>query len=220
MCAGGGEREEIVRLLSAISTAKQTSSQPEKLLTVQELSAKTLIPAKFLRNNCGLSDTTDGVIVAYRLPGKSKVESSAKSVVLENGHIINGPSLYRCGDPLADQVVVLTQSAVDCWTIYYHGYPAIGVLEAKGMNDLSSEDFSGASKVIAIVKGGEDPADAYRGLLKLIQQKSPQCCVVSLRLPEGAMSLNALHIQTGGDIDRFEEQWQELLKEEKPFPAP
>jgi hypothetical protein len=146
--------------------------------TVGEMAAHKKLPGDFLRS-LGLRDLADGGIgIPYReLDGqqvllKHRVALSAKEGSRwPKGAPLMAYGLERLGDARELGLLVIVEGESDCWTLWHHGIPALGVPGASSAKVLESAHLSGIAKVFVIQepdKGGDTFAQAVPARLKSI----------------------------------------------------
>lgn len=124
-------------------------------LTVADLAADKHLPLSFLKG-LGIRDIARGVEIVYRLADgavaprrRIRTARRAKDGSLwtagKGGIVSYG--LDRLGDARTKGYVILVEGESDCWTLWHHGIPALGVPGAQMIRVLEAEQFNGISKV-------------------------------------------------------------------------
>jgi hypothetical protein len=143
-------------------------------ITVEELARDKKLPAEFLRS-LGLKDTARGVDIPYPLTDGSLAprQRIRYGLVAKKGSCWDkneGPVVPYGLDKLAEAreagFVCLVEGESDCWTLWHHGFPALGTPGATNTSCLKAEHVSGISRVYIIREPDGGGAAFVPGLAK------------------------------------------------------
>ena len=147
-------------------------SRSKHRITVDELACDKKLPAEFLRS-LGLKDTARGVDIPYPLADGSL----APRHMIRYGLKANGGSCWDDNegpvvpyglDKLAEAreagFVCLVEGNSDCWTLRYHGFPALGIPGASMTSKLEASHVAGISKLYIIREPDGGGASFVHGL--------------------------------------------------------
>jgi putative DNA primase/helicase len=167
-CFGcGADRKEIIEAagmtLSDILPPRKNTRKPSQAadsrtsapITVSDLSNDKGIPEDFLRG-LGIEDRPSGVLISYRLMDgslaprqRARTALSAKigSVWLPGEGKPVPYGLDRLTDARKEGFLVLVEGESDCWTLWYHGFPALGIPGATMGKTLQAEYLLGIAEI-------------------------------------------------------------------------
>jgi hypothetical protein len=207
------------------------TARPAGALTVQALADAKKLPASFLLQ-LGLYDLPKdgGVGIPYRDRAGELIavrrRTAAKDPPWANGWPARTPAAaygqWKIGEPAKAGFLFLVAGESDCWTLWHHGLPALGLPAFRWPRSrtktLSREHLGGVSKVY--LHGTFDLAndlfreDVSRRLAKL--KFTGQ--VFTFRTPPEIDDLSDLHLE---GAEKFVERMEVALKSaEQPFPVP
>jgi putative DNA primase/helicase len=119
-------------------------------LSLAELSSAKKIPVEWLQDH-GVADCPNrsGVAIGYFYEDGSKAERLRKRTALEakNGSFWLGPKgvapipygVWLLKDARAKRQLIIVEGETDCWALWFHGYPALGMPGANNINGLLLE---------------------------------------------------------------------------------
>lgn len=176
-----------------------------KTLTLAELAADKKLPEEFLKEQ-GVYDFTDYhdnniVKIAYRLIGGALAarQRIRRALKAKDGSLWSGGGgrpvpygLWRLKDLGRDEPLYLVEGESDCWTLWYHGFAALGIPGANMTGSLEAEHVAKAAKLYAIQEPDQGGEALIKGLaIRLREIKFPgEAFAVQL---EGAKDANELH---------------------------
>jgi hypothetical protein len=190
-------------------------------LTLSELAEAKGIPENFLGSL--------GVANGYAGTGKQRRECVDIPYSNEKGEIVavrkrlrlegQGRYLWRRGDHptlyglpyLADikrtGKVVLVEGETDCWTLWHHGIPSLGIPGASMWQSKYAVLLEGLNVYLWC-----EPDGGGDGLLKSVSADLPNLRLITE--PEGAKDPSELYLQVG---DGFKQTMENLLTAARPF---
>jgi energy-coupling factor transporter ATP-binding protein EcfA2 len=208
-CHAGCKFGEIATALGVPQSEFFSDDAKRERVTVALLAARKRLSEKHLRD-IGLNDTPEGVAIPYRdTAGNVVVTKLRTAVVAKDGsRWPKGQSLIAYGlDRLADarelDSLVLVEGESDCWTLWQHGIPALGVPGASSVKQsLKGVDLSGIKHLYfwrEPDKGGEEferaIKDAFGARAKRLER-------------EGVKDPSALHIESP---EGFRAAWDNIV---------
>jgi hypothetical protein len=186
-------------------------------LTVEDLARHKRLPPEFLRS-LGLYDGTRGVVIPYFDPGGPDVvlgEKTRTALAARDG------SYWPRGVPLAaygqdrleqarrDALLVLVEGESDCWALWYHRLPALGIPGSNAMKCLEAEHLDGITAVYIVREpdaGGERFIPGCLARLKALRYDGR---AFEVRMPGGVKDAADLHAD---DPEQFVKRLGPVLK--------
>lgn len=170
-------------------------------LTVSEMAAHKKLPTAFLRD-LGLRDLdTGGIGIPYRgVDGdlvlvKGRVALSAKEGSRwPQGKPLMPYGLERLADARETGSLVLVEGESDCWTLWHHETPALGVPGASSTRVLEASHFQGIEAVYVIREPDKGGDTFIAGVRKRLTDIGFKGAIKEVRLP-GAKDPSDLHCQ-------------------------
>lgn len=128
--------------------------------TIETLAQAKKLPIEFLRS-FGLENRSQGVCIPYRLADKSPARRHRIRAFLEHlrgerekwCYWTPGPGevepygLWRLAEARKAGFLMLAEGESDCWTLWFHGFPALGIPGADMAATLKGEHLAGIAKV-------------------------------------------------------------------------
>jgi putative DNA primase/helicase len=138
--------------------------------TVESLAQAKKLPLDFLRS-FGLENQSQGVFIPYRLADNSPAPRHRIRAFME--HVKSPPwcywtpgpgeivpyGLWRLAEARKAGLLVLPEGESDCWTIWFHNFPALGIPGADMVDVLKAEYLAGIPKIYIFKE--LDPASGY-----------------------------------------------------------
>jgi putative DNA primase/helicase len=158
-CFAGCPYEAIVEALglrlSDLSSVDAATSPRQKettrhLISLLDLAQKKLIPWKFLCN-LGIVEEPRGIRISYYcLDGTIAPRYRIRTALAakEGSYWNKGPGdilpygLERLEEARQAGFLFLVEGESDCWTLWYHGFPALGLPGAEMANKLKADDLT------------------------------------------------------------------------------
>lgn len=223
-CYVGCSFASIVRSLNLEMTdlfPEDDARKPERV-TVGRLAFDKRLPSEFLRNECGLADDDGKVTIPYygedkkRIATKDRKALSAKDGSFwPRGMALAAYGLWRLADARAAGFVVIVEGESDCWTLWLHGVPAIGIPGASATKIVTLAILEGVSKLYVWREpdaGGKEFAAGIARQLDVLAYKGERFILQA----DAVKDPNALHQR---DLDGFDAAWAAIVAGAKPLPS-
>ncbi len=202
---------------------RRTDGNPHKVrttITVDQLAADKRLPASVLES-FGVKDTTGGVFIPYRLMdsylaprqrARTALSAKAGSVWLPGNGSPIPYGLDRIMDAREEGFLVLVEGESDCWTLWYHGIPALGIPGADMTGKIQAEHLAGIPEIFywrEPDKGGDTFAAKLPAKLREIGFIGQ---IWEMKI-EGVKDPNELHKK---DPEAFKTRFQEAMRKATP----
>ncbi len=195
---------------------KASPARPSGPPSVESMAAHKKLPVNFLRS-LGLVDSTRGIEIPYhgvdgsKVLFKGRVELSAKGSRWPAETKVIAYGLDRLADARELDYLVIVEGESDCWTLWYHGIPALGLPGASNAKAIETGHVAGIAHVYVIQepdKGGDTFAVGIPARLKEIRFA-------------GKVSVVQLHAKDASDLyqmnpNGFKASFAKALEGEKP----
>jgi hypothetical protein len=171
-------------------------------ITVDDLARDKQLPAEFLRG-LGLKNIAEGVLIPYQLMDASPAPRHRVRIALvakqgsrwdaREGAIVPY-GIWKLSEAEAGGFLIVPEGESDAWTLWYHGFPALGIPGAQMAKCLQPEHLAKISQLFVVREpdaGGSAFIHAVLARLKEIGW-SGEGFAVSL---DGAKDPNELHKQ-------------------------
>lgn len=170
-------------------------------LTLQALAEAKGFQPSFLQD-LGVKDCHGKVKITYRLQdGSTKCKQRKRTAVAarDGSYWSKGKpkivpyGLWRLGDARKTGVLILVEGESDCWTLWFHGYAALGIPGATMAHCLLAEHLEGINTLCLFQEpdqGGESFIRRMAARLNEIGWTGKVCVVT---LPDGFKDPNDLH---------------------------
>lgn len=184
-CFAGCAVDAIVRAMAMevkdLFPASTTSSRveaPSQPITVADLAENKAIPLDFLRS-LGLEDRHDGVVIPYRLEDGSSATRRRLRIALtakEGSLWLFGKGkpvpygLDRLTEARAAGYLVLVEGESDSWTLWYHGFPALGIPGADMTAKVEASHLAGIERLFVIREPGKSGDTFTRGIARRLRE--------------------------------------------------
>jgi putative DNA primase/helicase len=203
--------------------------------TVAELAYRKHLSADFLRGpKIGLHDHSEGGvdIPYYGRTGEVIAVKRRTALKAKDGSSWpKGKPLAAYGEWRLDEgekagELILVEGESDCWTLWFHGFPALGIPGANASKTLLREHIEAVEKIYVSRepdKGGDTFVDGIvkrlekLGWLGQLGQLGCECGVFELRMPDGIKDPSELHID---DPERFKERLADAIKQSTSLAEP
>jgi len=232
-CFVGCSTKDIVSALNLkmadLFPQKETVSfTPSKKLTVATLATDKGFTPEFL-NSLGVVQKKNYVRISYYLEDGSLAARQRVRVALrakdgsrwEKGE--GSPDIYglwKLNEARKLGFVVFVEGESDCWTLWFHGFPTMGIPGADMTKKLKFEHIKGISKIYVMREPDRGGDTFVAGLTQqLAGWKSWTGEVFEVRLSEltGSKDPNDLHKK---DSDKFKDVFQKALETATPLDLP
>jgi putative DNA primase/helicase len=205
------------------------NTQPEqtqsKKLDLVDLAREKQLPWKYLFH-LGVTEKRPGCLqIPYHLPDGTLAPRHRLRTALvakEGSHWSKGQGgqdevvpygLERLEEARKAGYVIIVEGESDCWTLWYHHFPALGLPGAEMVSTLKEDYLAGIEKLY-IVREPDAAGSRFVTHLKLLLKKwkwPGKACVVSL---DGAKDPNELHKR---DWKGFKVAFQQVLDRAEPL---
>jgi putative DNA primase/helicase len=166
-CFAGCATEHIVHSLGLTMADLFPGSNASKTsITVADLATNKRIPESFLRS-LGLVDREDGVVIPYRLADGSVAPRKRLRTALRakdgslwlfgRGNIVPY-GLERLADARSAGYLILVEGESDCWTLWHHGFPALGIPGANMAAKLEGAHVAEIARLYLVREPGQSGA--------------------------------------------------------------
>ena len=197
---------EVKDLHQNLAGKRRRSAAP---ITVDDLAVAKRLPADFLRS-LGLDDRPDGVVVSYHLPSGSPASRNRlrTAILAKNGSVwlfgkgkIVPYGLSRLKDAQDAGYLIVVEGESDCWTLWHHGFPALGIPGATMTSKLEREYLDGIDRLYVVQEPDEAAKRFCSGISRQLTQPLWAGRAFRVQL-EGAEDVNALHLQNPKEFER------------------
>lgn len=184
-------------------------------ITVADLAADKALPVDFLEG-LGVRNTTNGVHIAYkRMDGGESRPRLRTALVAKDGSIWLPPKsgeclaygLDRLFDAREHGYIVVVEGESDSWTLWYHGFPAMGIPGADNTGKIMVEHLVGIRTVYYVREPDQGGETFARGIKTRMSGIKFHGELREIRL-DGTKDPNDLHKK---DPARFKEAFQTAL---------
>ena len=174
------------------------------ILTVEKLAAGKKLPADFLRG-LGLRESrgTRGVIEVPYLdgegtPARLRLRSALKakdgsSWAKASREEIVPYGLWRLKEAQSAGFLIIVEGESDCWTLWHHGLPALGIPGAEMVKALDPKWLAGIGSIYVVQEPDKAGAVFARSLRAHLNGRLGDSAVYVLSTPRGAKDPNDLH---------------------------
>jgi putative DNA primase/helicase len=193
-----------------------------QVFTVAKLAEAKRLPVEFLKK-LELSDAHDGVSVPYFDQTGAETILIRKRLLLEGkkkylqpqGVELEAYGLWRLPDAVKAGFLIIVEGESDCWTLWHHGLPALGLPGSGAAKTLDGE-YVRDIKTIYVLRepdvGGEQFVPGVRDRLDLLGW---QGSLFELSMPTGFKDPSALHVN---DPDSFRDVLTDCIRRAKALP--
>ncbi len=216
-CHAGCEAGDVVKEIG-LTMADLYPDSPNGKLTVKQLAKHKGLPPTFL-NDLGVDQQNGRVLIPYRFPDGSpaprhRLRSAlrAKDGSRWSGSETDGRIVPYGLDRLADArtagYVVVVEGESDCWTLWHHKLPALGLPGAKMAKVLAADHLKGIGRVFILHESDEAGESFVAGVSDRLRQIGFKGEVLEVSL-NGAKDPNELHKQ---NPTKFKAAFKSALK--------
>lgn len=198
-------------------------------ISVEALARDKGLPESFLRS-LGINECEPrGVRIPYRLPDGSPAPRCRFRRALKAGEgsqwlpfTGSDESLVPYGlDRLQNArqagYLVLVEGESDCWTLWYHSFPALGIPGASMASLLQAEHLEGIPRLYITQESDAGGKVFVDGVAKRLTELGWPGEAYLIPMPEGIKDPNELHKRGPDDFKRV---FGEMLKNAEPLPEP
>jgi putative DNA primase/helicase len=201
--------------------AQGRGSKRHFVITVADLARDKALPVEFL-SELGMTDVATGVLIPYKMADGSPAARQRRRFALkakegsawDRGEGAPVPyGLWRLADAAQVGYLILVEGESDCWTLWYHGIPALGLPGADMAGKLQSEHLEAVNRLYAIHEPDHGGDVFCTGVTSRLREIGFTGQTSELRLT-GAKDPNDLHQQKP---EKFKELFQEAITRALPL---
>lgn len=234
-CHAGCSTADVVQALGLQMTdlfpSKKGGSRPERGMTIEGLANDKGLPVQFLKD-VGLTESDGRVLIPYRLADgspapRTRVRSALRAKDGSFWMPRRGPSpvpygLDRLEDARKQGYLVLVEGESDSWTLWFYGYPALGIPGASMTKVLEADHVDRVPLILIQQEPGSGGEAFVTGAIKRLGKVGWKGRAAVIH-PEGVKDFNELHkMNPAGFKTMFEkmlEEAQNLPPEQEPDEA-
>lgn len=224
-CYAGCATEDVLRQVDMTFEnlfPEAEAARPRRAVTLKELAWDKRLPADFLTRECGLTDVPgDGVHIPYydadlhRIETKRRVALQAKDgSYWPKGKPLVAYGIWKRQEAVECGKVILVEGESDCWTLWHHGFPALGIPGASATKTLTADLLNGIAQVYVWQEPGSGGEEFAAGIARQLKELAWSGTVSVIRA-DGIKDPNALHQR---DPDEFKATFQAIVDAAKPLP--
>ncbi len=205
------------------------SLTPSKGLTLAALAEHKSLPDHFMIS-IGVSDSpkrAGEVLIRYYLADNNLAERHRLRTALsaKDGIRWTGPKggsivpygLWRLRDAEKQGRLIIVEGESDCWTLWHHGFAALGIPGASMTKTLQAEHLAQVKKIY-VIKEPDQGGDAFvPGIAGKLKEMSWEGEAFVVSMSDGIKDPNDFHKVHGA---AFPEKFQTLLDAATPLPKP
>ena len=199
------------------------SRRSKRRLTVEDLARQKRLPADFLKH-LGVEDCVRGVRIKYLLEDGSpaprqRIRSALKAgdgSYWERGQGSPVPyGLWRLSDARIAGSLTVVEGESDCWTLWLHEFPALGLPGASMASKLELSQVIGIERLFVFCENDHGGETLVAGVGRRLCEIGWQGQAYVLSLPDDAKDPSELHIR---DTESFKVRIQSALEAAQPLP--
>lgn len=196
-----------------MSSSKEASGSGarsgERLLNVAVLAQAKRLDVSFL-HKLGLHDLDNGLGVGIpyydRAGDRIAVKLRTRLAAKDGSRWPAKTPLAAYGDWRLDSVakagwLILVEGESDCWTLWHHSLPALGLPGANTAKTLNAEHLVGATKLFVHVEQDPGGKAFHDGVLRRLAELNFTGQVFTFHMPAGIKDPSALHIDDPGTFE-------------------
>jgi hypothetical protein len=147
--------------------------------TIEALARMKKLPVDFLRDEMGLRNQSNGVLVPYYQPDGSPAPRQRIRRTLEHGEkwclwTTSPGEILPYGLELLslaqDRTIILVEGESDCWTLRHHGFAALGIPGADMVGALKGEHLAGISRLFIVQETDAAGVNFVRNMLARLKE--------------------------------------------------
>ncbi len=203
-------------------TSSQTPKTQGTTLALVDLAQEKMLPWKYLFSLGITEDTTGGLRIPYHLPDGSLAPRCRLRTALVarkgsqwstgKGEIV-AYGLERLEEARKAGYLIIVEGESDCWTLWYHQFPALGLPGSEMASKLEESSLAGIDMLYLLREPDNAGAKCVRAIVKRLAswRWTGKVSVVSL---DGAKDPSDLHKK---DPKQFKTAFQQALDQAKPL---
>jgi uncharacterized protein (DUF927 family) len=204
-CFGGCETKHIMRALGLTLTdlypPKVTNKRVKKSLTLKQLAQDKQLSEAFLKE-LGISQKGNAIQITYSLEDGSLASRQRLRTALKAGEgslwekgkgnpVLYG--LWKLNDARATKTLVLVEGESDCWTLWFHGFSALGFPGADMAGKLEAQHLKEIQTLFILNEKDKGGQSFISGLTKRLKEINWHGNAFIVTLPDGIKDPNDLH---------------------------
>ena len=201
---------------------KKLTDSNVSCLTIASLAGDKGLPEAFLRS-LGLEESGKVVRIPYRLEDgriadRQRIRSALRAK--DGSRWSKGPGrpvpygLWRLGEAPGLGYLVLVEGESDCWTLWFHQIPALGIPGAQMTPKLEASHLAGLDRLYVVREPDNGGHSFTAGVAQRLDEFEWQGTGFVVDLPDGVKDPNDLHKR---DPSRFKEVFREALTRAQPL---
>jgi hypothetical protein len=191
-------------------------------VTLEHLALAKKIPVEYLQS-LGLHELPlGGVGIPYRdrlgNPTAVKIRTALKArdgSFWPKGKRLLPYGLERLADAQREGKLILVEGESDCWTLWYSGFPALGIPGASAAASLEEEHIQDIALVYLVMEPDRGGKNFVRGVARRLRELDYSGEQAIVRL-DGAKDPSELHVRLDGDVEKFRMAFQKAIEEAVP----
>lgn len=196
---------------------KITEYAPREQVNLEQLASVKSLPTDLLRS-LGVSDTQDGILIPYlrqdetpcaRQRLRTAISAKDGSRWLSGEGSPEPYGLWKLHEARKADQLIIVEGETDTWTLWHHGFPALGIPGASMWRTLRAEHLEGIYKVYIARESDEAGQRFVEAITKHIKTLIWDGDLFRFGMPEGMKDINDLHRQSPV---KFTAQLQRLLR--------
>jgi hypothetical protein len=204
--------------MSSEATADKAGTYPNgKLITLAALAQAKGLPVAFLEE-LGLHDLPQGGVgipyyddTAEQLFVRERESPKPKSRFYQpQGQPLAAYGDWRIGDANKDGILLLVEGESDCWTLWYHAIPALGIPGSNAAKVLTREHLARVQKVYVCREPDQGGDTFVKGVVNRLKELAFDGKAFEIRCPQGVKDPSDLHVQVP-DQKEFCQAFQEII---------
>ena len=195
-------------------------------ITLAQLADHKALPIDFLQS-LGLHDLPGGGVgirywdhlgVPQYVKERTALTAKKGSRIPKGKHAIPyGAEPEHLGIARHQGCLFVVEGESDCWALWFHGRPALGIQGAGATCRLEAEHLEGISCIYAVHEPGEGGDAFVSGLAKRLAELRWQGVASEICMPQGIKDPSDLH-KAGSD--QFDERLDACVDRAEPLPPP
>jgi hypothetical protein len=195
-----------------------------RAVTVAELANVKLLPADFI-STLGLIDLPDGGV------GISYFDRSGKELAVKRrtalrategsywpkGQPLSAYGLWRLDEAVKAGFLILVEGESDCWALWFHRLPALGIPGANAVKTLAKEYVEVVETIYIHREPDQGGTTLVEGMVKRLVAIGFKGKVFELRMPDGIKDPADLH---AADAAQFKTRLKEAICKATPLELP
>lgn len=199
-----------------------TATMTRAAITLEDLARDKGLPADFLKA-LGLHEENGAVVIPFRDAGGNVVAEKRRTALKakDGSFWPRGVPLRVYGEDRLHEArergeVFLVEGESDCWTLWHHGLPALGIPGASATKVLQAEHVDGIERLYVVHEPDAGGENFIRGVRERLKEIGWGGEVSVLKMPDNLKDANDLH---KAGPERFKERVRETMENATPLGA-